>query len=111
MAYKLSLTEAKILVVAAQNTIKDNYADLLAIKLNSNSSYIAGCIRRLKLAGLVETAKSGKRAVILNINKETLATATLLIVKQQQQQDKKGIYPSPLPNLNEKKKALQLNET
>ena len=79
MEYKLSMAEAKLLVVASNSTIQENYTDCLAVKLNMNSSHVAGLIRRLELAKCLTIVKSGKRRLIENVENEALECSKKLL--------------------------------
>ena len=79
MEYKLSKAEAKVLIIASQSPVAENYADFLAVKLNLNSSYVAGMMRRLELAQKITLLKSGRRTLINNVDKTTIDEAKSLL--------------------------------
>ena len=78
--YKLSKAEAKLLVVASQALVVENYADHLAVKLNMTSSYVAGLMRRLELAKCLTIACSGKRKLVENVSDEALECSKKLLL-------------------------------
>ncbi len=79
MEYKLSEAEAKILVVASNSPIKENYADFLAVKLNMNSSHVSGLLRRLELAKCLTIVNNGKKRLIENVTLEALECSKKLL--------------------------------
>ena len=85
MNYKPSKAEARILVVAKQNLVKDNYADMIGVKLNMNSSYVSGLIRRLELAGLITIFNSGKRRLINSVCEEAETEAKQILSEEKKE--------------------------
>ena len=79
MEYKLSKAEARLLVCCSQRQISENYADALGVKLNMNSSYVAGLLRRLEIAGYLTIVQSGKRRLIENVAAEALECSKNLL--------------------------------
>ena len=79
MEYNISKAEAKLLVIASMALMKENYADFLAVKLNMNSSHVAGLMRRLELAGCLTIVKSGRRRLVENVTNEALECSKKLL--------------------------------